>query len=169
MGLPSKLKNFNLAVNGDSYAGIASEVELPKLTLKTEAFRNAGMLSELDADMGLEKMEMTSKFGGLVVGVLRTFGIFGLAGVGMRFNGAYQEDGAGTVTPAELIVRGKHTEIDPGTAKVGDNTEWSVKSTLSYLRWTVRGRTEVEIDVINNLFIIDGVDRMLPIREALVL
>lgn len=167
MGLPSKLKNFNLTVDGESYAGVVAEVELPKLAIKAESFRTGGMLAELDADMGLEKLEMTSKFGGLVVGVMRQFGAFGVAGTMLRFNGAYQEDAAGLVKPAELVVRGKHMEIDPGTAKVGDNTEWSVKSTLSYLKWTISGRVEVEIDVINCVFIVDGIDRMAAIRGAI--
>lgn len=166
-GLPAKLKNWNVFSQGENYAGKASEIELPPLKIKTESFRNAGMLSELDADMGLEKMEMTTKFGGLVVGILRQFGLTGVDGAMLRFNGAYQEDVAGGVVAAELVVRGKHVELDPGTAKAGDNTEWTVKSTLSYLRWTIQGRVEVEIDILANVFIVDGVDRMAEIRQAL--
>lgn len=166
-GLPAKLKNWNVFSQGDNYAGIASEIELPALKEKVESWRGAGMLAEVDVGMGLEKLEMTTKFGGLVVGILRQFGLVGIDGAMLRFNGAYQEDVAGGVVAAELVVRGKHVEINPGTAKTGDDTEWEVKSTLAYLRWTIQGRVEVEIDVLNNVLIVDGIDRMAEIRNAL--
>lgn len=166
-GLPSKLKNWNVFANGVSYAGTAAELALPKLAEKVEAWRGAGMLAEVDIGMGLEKLEMEHKYGGLVVGILRQFGLVRVDGAMLRFNGAYQEDLNGGVAAAELVVRGKHIEINPGTAKTGDDTEWTVKSTLTYLRWRVNGRVEVEIDVINNILIVDGIDRMAAIRAAL--
>ena len=167
MRLPAKLKNWDVHIDGESYAGVAGEMALPKIAEKVEQWRGAGMLAEVDIGMGLEKLEMESKYGGLVLGILRQFGAIGLGGVMIRFNGAYQDDYTGNVLAAELVVRGKHVEIDPGTAKAGDNTEWTVKSTLTYLRWRVNGRTEVEIDVINCILIIDGVDRMAAIRAAM--
>lgn len=167
MGLPAKLKNWNVFANGEDYAGVAAEITLPKLAEKVEQWRGAGMLAEVDVGMGLEKLELEHKYGGLVLGILRQFGAVGVGSSMIRFVGAYQEDVAGGVAAAELVVRGKHVEIDPGSAKTGDDTEWTVKSTLVYLRWRVNGRTEVEIDVINNIFIVDGIDRMVEIRAAL--
>lgn len=165
--LPSKLKNFNHHDNGNAFLHEVAEIALPKIAEKVEAWRGGGMLGEVDVGMGLEKMEMETTVGGLAIPILRRFGIMGVAGQMMRFNGAYQEEGAGIVTAAELVVRGKHVEIDPGTAKAGDDTAWKIKSTLSYLKWTINGRVEVEIDVINNIMLIDGIDRMAQIRAAL--
>jgi len=165
MGLPAKLKAFNTFVDGDNYAGECGEITLPKLTLKTEVFRGGGMLSELDIPMGLEKMELEEKYGGIMVGILRSFGAFGVASSMVRFNGAYQNDDG--VQSAELVVRGLLLEVDPGSAKVGDNTEWTCKRTLSYLKWSVNGRTEIEIDIINNILLVDGFDQMAAIRAAL--
>lgn len=167
MGLPAKLKNYNLFANGDSWQGLVSEIQLPKIAVKAESFRHAGMLAELDADMGLEKLEMEIKLGGFVVGALRLFGALGVAGTQLRFVGAYQEDATGGYLAAELVTRGKVMELDPGSAKVGDNTELSLKSTLSYLKWTVASRVEVEIDVINNIYSVDGVDRTAQLRAIL--
>jgi hypothetical protein len=165
--LPSKLKNFNVFNDGASYLGVAAEIELPKLAVAAEEYRGAGMLAPVDIDMGLEKLEMETTYGGLVVGVLRQFGLTRVDGAMLRFVGAYQSDTAGAVTAAELVVRGRHTEIDPGSAKAGDDTEWKVSSTLSYLKWTIAGRVEVEIDVLNCIYIIGGVDRMREIRAAI--
>ena len=165
--LPHKLKNFNVYSDGESYLGKAPDLTLPKIAEKVESYRGGGMLAELDIGMGLEKLEMEIKFGGAVLGILRQLGRVGVAGTLLRFVGAYQEDVAGGVLAAELVTTGKLIELDPGSAKVGDNTEWTAKQTLSYLKWTVNGRIEVEIDVLGNVFVVDGIDRMAAIRAAL--
>lgn len=167
MGLPAKLKNFNFFMDGESFVGRVPELSLPKLTKKTEQYRGGGMLGEIDVEMGLDKLEMEIKGGGLIRRALRSFGAIGVSGCQMLFVGAYQEDVAGGVLAAELVARGMLTEVDPGNAKVGDNTEWPVKATLAYMKWTVAGRVEVEIDVLNNIMMIDGVDRMAAIRAAI--
>ena len=41
--LPRVLKNMNLFVDGRGYAGRIDEIQLPKLTLKTEEHRAIGM------------------------------------------------------------------------------------------------------------------------------
>ncbi len=167
MGLPHKLKNHNLFANGRSWIGLVPEVQLPKLAMKLEGYRGGGMLGELDAEMGLEKLETEIKLGGLVVQAIRMFGAIGVEGTMLRFVGAYQADDTGGVMASELVMGGRFTEVDPGSAKVGDNTEHSVKATLNYLKWSINGRTEVEIDMLRCIFIIDGIDRMAAIRAAI--
>ncbi len=167
MGLPHKLKNFNVFTAGDNYLGKVPELALPKIAEKVESYRGGGMLAEVDIGMGLEKLEMEVTYGGLVLGIMRRMGLVGVAATQLRYIGAYQEDDAGAVLAAELVTQGKMVELDPGTAKVGDNTEFKAKHTLSYLKWTVNGRPEIEIDVLNNVWVVDGVDRMAEIRAAL--
>lgn len=165
--LPFKLKNYVVHANGESFIHQTAEVQLPKIAEKVEAWRGGGMLGEVDVGMGIEKLEMETSFGGLPRSVLRSFGIVGVAAQMLRFTGAYQEEGDGNVMVGELVVRGKHVEIDPGSAKTGDDTAWKLKSTLSYLKWSINGGTDVEIDMMNNIFVVGGVDRMAGIRSAL--
>lgn len=165
--LPQKLKNFRVFNDGQDYLGVCSEVELPKLKMAGEEYRGGGHLAPLDIDLGLEKLEMSATYGGLVVGVLRQFGLVRVDGAMLRFIGAYQGDSNGQATAAELVVRGRHMEIDPGNAKPGEDTEWKVQSTLAYLKWTIGGSVEVEIDVINNVYLVGGVDRMAEVRAIL--
>lgn len=165
--LPSKLKNFNVFANGVSHIHQVPEVALPKIAAMVQAYRGGGMLGELDMDMGLQKMEMETTFGGLPVTVLAQMGLIGVAGAMLRFAGAYQEEAQGVVTAAELVVRGKHVELDPGTAKTGDDTAWKLKSTVSYLKWTINAAVVVEIDILNNIYVVGGVDRMAQIRAAI--
>lgn len=165
--LPPKLKNFRVFNDGEDYLGRVSEIELPKLKMASEEYRGAGQLAPVDIDLGLEKLELTATYGGLVVGVLRQFGLTRVDGAMLRYIGAYQADDTRQVTAAELVVRGRHMEFDPGTAKAGEDTEWKVQSTLTYLKWSINGAVEVEIDVLNNVYRIGGSDRMAAIRFVL--
>lgn len=167
MSLPKKLKNFNVFNDGQSYIGQVKELALPKLSHKFEDYRGGGMLGEVPIDLGLEKLEMEATYGGMVVGVLRQMGLVRHDGALLRFNGAYQDDQSGAVTAAELITRGRHQELDPGNAQAGSDTEWKVKSALSYLKWTIGGRVEVEVDLVNCIYIVGGIDRMAEIRAAM--
>lgn len=167
MGLPAKLKNFNCFLDGESCIGKVPEITLPKLTKKVEQYRAGGMLGEVDIEMGMDKLELEAKFGGIACRALRSWGAIGVAGVQTLFVGAYQEDLTGGVLAAELVTQGMIVEVDAGNAKVGDNTEWMAKQTLSYLKWTIAGRVEVEIDLLNCIMIVDGVDRMAAIRAAI--
>ena len=79
--LPSKLKNFNLFNDAQSYLGVCSALTPPKIAVKGEAYRGAGGLGEVDYDLGLEKLEMEATYGGLVVGVMRQMGMVRVDGV----------------------------------------------------------------------------------------
>jgi uncharacterized protein len=167
MGLPNVLKNYNLFVDGDNYAGQVAEMAMPKLAEKLESWRGGGMLGEIDISMGIEKLETEIKFGGLVPGVLSGFARPGAGAVQLRFVGAYQGELSGAVSAAELVLHGRYAEIDPGTAQAGSKNETAVKASLVYLKWSINGRTMIEVDMINNVLVIDGIDRMAEIRAIL--
>lgn len=167
MGLARKLKNMNLSVNGGGMLGVVSEVQLPKLSVKTESSRYGGMLGEVDFNMGVDKLEMTYKAGGMTAGALKNFGAAKLGVDLLRWNGAYQDDSDGSVSAVEIITRGNHTEIDMGSAKPGEGGEQSNKVSLTYYKLTVDGVDLVEIDMISGLLITNGVDQTADIRNAI--
>lgn len=160
MSLPRKLKHFNVFYNGEEFFGQATEITLPKLAMKTEAYRGAGMPGEVDIDLGVEKLELEHSYGGLMYSIIKDFGITNVSGVLLRFSGSYQRDDTGDTDAVEAICRGRHTEVDQGNAKAGDDTEFKVKSTLSYYKLTVNGTTLIEIDMVNMIYKVDGVDRL---------
>ena len=81
--------------------------------------------------------------------------------------GGFRTDSYGAVLAAEVVAQGLLTELDPGSAKVGDNTEWTAKHTLIYYKLVIGGVEEIEIDVLNNVWRVGVVDRMADIRAAL--
>ena len=67
----------------------------------------------------------------------------------------------------EVVVRGRHTEIDQGKAKAGDKTEFTVKSALSYYKLSIDNEVLIEIDLVNMVEVVDGIDRLEGVRNAL--
>ncbi|HEY5804867.1 MAG TPA: phage major tail tube protein [Lysobacter sp.] len=167
MALPRKLKNLNLFGDGESFLGQVAEVTLPTLTRSMEDYRGGGMSGPVKIDNGQEAIEFEAKYGGLMRSVLRQYGASRHDAAQLRFAGAYQRDDTGAVDAVEIVVRGRHSEIDFGTAKPGDDTEFTVKTACSYYKLTINGVTEVEIDLVNMVEIVGGVDRLAEQRRAI--
>ncbi|NBC35536.1 phage major tail tube protein [Novosphingobium sp. FSY-8] len=167
MGLPRECKNWNIYGNGASYLGIASEFEEPKLAIAMEDMRNGGMIGPVKVDRGLEAMEASATMSGHVVELIRNFGTTDIEGTRLRFVGAYQSDDGSAAQAVEIYMGGRFQEIDFGKAKPKDGTEHKFKLPLNYYRRVVDGTTEVEIDMLNGVFIVGGIDRYAEIMAII--
>jgi P2 family phage contractile tail tube protein len=167
MALPNALKNFNVFNEGKSFMGVVDTVKLPKLSRKMEAFRGGGMDGEAEIDLGQEKLEIEQELGGFSVDCYKQYGVTKANGVMLRFAGAYQRDDTGDVQAVEIIVRGRHKEIDPGDAKNGSPGKTTVKSALTYYKLTVDGKEVIEIDVLAFIYKVDGKDMLEAQRKAI--
>lgn len=167
MALPSKLKNFNVFENGVSYVGQVPEVQLPKLSRKMEEYRGGGMNGPVEIDLGSEKLELGVTMGGFVADVFKQWGAAKHDAVTVRFAGSYQRDDTGDVDAVEVYVRGRYKEIEQGDAKAGDNADQKCTMTLSYYRLVANGETLVEIDLVNYIEMVGGVDRLAQQRRAI--
>ena len=167
MGLPRSLKNFALFMEGTSYVGEMPEIGLPKLTRKMEDYRSGGMNAPVKLDFGMEGMEAELTAAGYMKELFDTWGTLRHDGVLLRFAGALQADDTESVDTLEVVVRGRHSEIDPGKSKAGDNTEIKIKSAISYYKLTLNGTVLLELDPVNLVEMVDGVDRLAETRAAL--
>lgn len=168
MALPSKLKNLNLFNDAESLLGQVATVTLPKLQRKLEDWRGGGMDGNVKIDLGAgdDGLQLEWTIGGLDLTSIRQFG-GSISSVQQRFAGAYQRDDTGTVDAVEVVMRGRHEEIDMGEQKAGDDTEQKMVTHCTYYKLTVNGRVEVEIDVLNMKYIVNGVDILAEQRKAL--
>lgn len=160
MALPKKLKMMNLFNEGNSYLGQTGEVTMPKLGRKFEDWRGGGMDGNIKWDNGLsdDMIEFAWKLGGIDPLVISQYGAATVGALGLRFAGSYQRDDTGETTALEMVVRGRHEEIDFGNSKAGDDTELSIKTIWSYLKITIDGEVFIEIDIPGIVFKVKGVD-----------
>ncbi|HDR9512197.1 phage major tail tube protein [Burkholderia cepacia] len=167
MALPRKLKGFNLFQNGENFVGQVAEVTLPKLTRKMEDWQGGGMGGPIKVDFGNEGIQMEWTAGGFMKSVLQQYGITQHDGVLLRFAGGYQAEDSASVDAIEIVIKGRHSEIDPGTAKSKEDTSFKVTTVASYYKLSINGEDIIEIDFVNMIEKINGSDLLETLRKAI--
>lgn len=169
MALPRKLKNLNLFNDGNNYLGQVTSFTPPKLTRKLEAYRGGGMHGAVNADMGLDDgaLDVAWTCGGMVDHLLTQYGVTNASACLLRFTGAAQRDDTGEVDAIEIVLRGRHKEIDTGEWKPGESAAVTINSVCSYYKLSINGQIVHEVDVLNMVEIVAGVDRLAQQRRAL--
>ena len=160
------LKNMALFVDGRGFAGNVEELTLPKLTLKTEEFRNGGMDAPIDIEMGMEKLESEFTLTRFDKNVLKLFGLAPGQLTPLTIRGAVISDN-GTQTAVVVNLQGIVREMDPGNWKPGEKATLKIMLALRYYKLTHGGDIVHEIDIPNMVRTIGGVDQLSAVRSAL--
>jgi P2 family phage contractile tail tube protein len=163
---PRVLKGFNAIVDGRGYLGKVEEIELPKLTVKTEEFRAGGMDAPVELDVGMEKLECSFTLADMSADVMISFGLGHNQPVALTFRGAL---GTGDESAVAAVVKaqGMIKELDHGTWKAGEKLQQKVSIALKYYRYDEDGSLVHEIDIENMVRIIDGVDMLAATKSAI--
>lgn len=164
--IPEVLFNMSASVGGVSLQGDVPSLTLPKLTMKTDEYRGGGMDAPIEMDMGLEKLEASFTSNGMRRETLKYFGDFDLSGFNCVFRGSFKGRGGATKAVVATL-RGALKEVDPGEWKVGDKAEMKHSIAVSYYKLEVGGRVIYEIDPVNCIRVIDGVDQLASVRADL--
>lgn len=161
---PNSLKGFVVFVDGVGYGGVVTQGTPPKVAIKVEEHLAGGMAAPIDVDTGVvEKMtyEFTlAEYNPAVTALL------GRDGISVTFRLAQGLNDAG----AEAVIietRGLLREADDGSPQAGGKTELKIAGTADYYKKTIAGSVIVEIDAINMVRKINGVDQLASQRRAL--
>ncbi|HHH8021619.1 TPA: phage major tail tube protein, partial [Escherichia coli] len=128
-----------------------------------ENYRGAGMNGSAPVDLGLDDdaLSMDWSLGGFPDSVVwELYAATGVDAVPIRFAGSYQRDDTGETVAVEVVMRGRQKEIDTGEGKQGEDTESKISVVCTYFRLTMDGKELVEIDTINMIEKVNGVDRL---------
>lgn len=168
--IPQYLRKANIFHEGTgTWMGQCSEAVLPKLTRQTQDYDFGN--GPVEMDMGIEKLEMSVTHDQFMQSLLDQFGLVDLSGVGIRFEGAMvSPNGEASTKSVTVVVRGRWKEIDLGTYKYGNEKhQTKSKLTLSYFKIVFDGdeSKRTEIDLVNHIEVIGGVDRLADVRAAI--
>lgn len=155
----SILKHFNLFVDGVGYAGQIDELQLPTLAIVEEDFRAGGMDAPIGIDMGMEKMEASFTLSAFDSAALSQFGLVEGAETQLTARGSL-ESLDGTKTPVVVQMRGKIKSAEPGSWQAGQKATWAFTASLRYYRYEQGGTALHEIDVLNMVRFVNGVDQL---------
>ncbi|MCF6766804.1 phage major tail tube protein [Thiotrichales bacterium 19S11-10] len=148
------LQHFGVYLDGFGYLGEASEVVLPKISLKTTEWSASGMSGVIDVDMGkVEKMEASFKLKGLHTKPTQALGVGNSVPLILR---AAVRNSDGEIKSIMIEMRGLVKEIDYGTFSSDEMSETSVLMSVHYYRLSENNDDLIEIDPINNVRMING-------------
>lgn len=160
------LKNFNIYVDGRSYAGNVDEITLPALNVTGEDYRAGGMDAPVELDMGMDKLEASFKVSKWDRNLIAKWGATNGGRVPLVFRGAL-EDLDGTVKAVEATLYGKIHGMETDTIAPGAKPSQTYRFAATRYIYKQDGETLHDIDVLNCKRIIDGVDRLAAIRTAI--
>ncbi len=166
MAIRNILKNFNLFVDGRGFAGELGDYTPPSPSVAVEEYRAGGMDGPIDIDLGMEKMTTSYVLRNYSADVLALWGIVPGQLIQVTARGALESED-GTVTPVVHNMRGKILQPDRGTWSPGQSASITINMTLEAFKETIGGVNVTEIDVINMVRIVGGVDRLAEQRAAL--
>lgn len=163
------VNRFNIYKSGKELIGVAGELNLPEVSNLTDTMEGAGTGGNMDVPViGLiEDMEMEISFMSLCNDI---FSIMDpTEATDLTLNGAIQGTDAGTgavgYVPVSISIRGVMKKFAPGSMKSGAKMSSSVTLGLSYYKIVMEGKTKLEIDRLNGVFVINGKDILEKVRD----
>ena len=131
--LPKTLKNLNLFIQGQGYAGRVISIQLPQIVVKTTE-HNAGLFSAYPIDLGLDALKTEfvlaeySKEGQNLVGKIGS-------AVSLMARGTLTNDEANS-TGVSVTMRGNISSYSPSSWQVGQMTADKYTMACTYLKFT---------------------------------
>ena len=157
---------MNLFIDGYGYAGRVDESPPgPYDQDRRSPGGRHGLAVELD--MGMERLEASMIISEFDPDIFRSFGLLDSGGVLISVRGATQRQSDATVTPVTVNMIGGWRSLDPGAWAAGTKTCLTINAALTYYRLIIDGEDLVEIDAINMIRIINGVDQLAAQRLAI--
>jgi P2 family phage contractile tail tube protein len=169
MKIPEKVTAYSVYRNGSVYLGTA-DIELPSFEALTETIKGAGIAGEVDSP---------------------TIGHFGAASVTINWRTIDPEaisllepkqhaldfriasqtldssTGLYTSAPTKISIRGIPKTLSLGSLEVGATTGTSNELEVTYVKIIAGGKTILELDKFNSIFIVNGTDYLAAERAAL--
>ena len=156
----NKLINANIYMNGNNLLGRAEEIQLPQIKHKMAEHKALGMVGSAEFFAGIDKLECKIKWNALYPDVLRTCANPFVAVVIQVRASLETYNGAGRISevPAVAYISGTFKEFPLGTIKPGDNAEYETSMSVTYAKLVVNGEEIFEIDVLENIYKVGGLD-----------
>ncbi|WP_052713195.1 phage major tail tube protein [Pseudoalteromonas rubra] len=163
---PKILKKFKLFVDGKGYLGIADELTLPKVTVKTREV-TSGFQAPIELDVGqLEKLEGTVTLLEYNADMMKLLGDWSSATTPLTARGAIQAQGDSPV-PVVVTLEGFFKEVDMGNWKDGEEAKLTLQYAVQKYKLQIGPDTIYEIDLYNDVRKINGKDHMELLRNAI--
>ena len=167
--VPEVINNFNCYTNGEVLVGVTDQVTLPTLEAITEEIGGAGILGTYDASIPGFYSSISQEIPFRIMDK----DIFSLMApdepVELTFRAAAQSTikatGALDYKQMRIVERGRLKSFTPGSLEIGKKQNASVTLELLYILIENDGKTMLEYDKLNSVFVVNDKDLLEKIRE----
>ena len=167
--LINKVTNANIYLDGISYMGRAEEVTLPDVQPKMVDHKALGLIGELELPGGLQKMSMKIKWNAIYPDVMKkTHDVFTAIRLMVRTSIDTFEGGSRT-NQAPCVIYATVTPKKAGglNFKPSDNVEREDEFNVTAYKMEVDGEEIVDIDIMANVWRVNGEDQLATYRANL--
>lgn len=168
-GVPEIINSFNMYRSGSKLVGVTGDVPIPALESMTNTTNGAGILGEYESiaigHYGSTEMEIPFRCIDADYFTL----ISPSTAVDLTLRGAIQysirtNQNTGAVG-MRVVVRGRCKSIEIGTVRARGQMDSKIKLELTYIYIEMDGKPKVELDKLNEVFKINGVDMLAQIKR----
>ena len=161
--IPEKVNDYNVYQDGNKMIGLAAEVELPSIKMKTSTIEGVGVGGEIDSPTigQFESLEAKLKFNTLYSSATDLMNP--LNTVNLTLRGASRcttRPAAMPLRRLRIVMGGRVKEFNPGTVKKGDAMDAETTLELTYYMIEVDGEQVVEVDKLNGVYKVNGSDML---------
>ncbi len=168
-GIPEVINDFNLYLSGNRLGGMTGEVALPDFEGVTETISGAGILGEFESVIAGRYGSMEQEVPFRVINEDMFKMIDPTVPVELTLRGAIQQTikatGAVDYVGMRVVFRGRSKKIAIGTVKQGGPMDSSIALELTYILIEMDGKSKVELDKINGVFKVNGVDLLAKVHK----
>jgi P2 family phage contractile tail tube protein len=168
-GIPEVIHSYNVYKSGNKLIGLTGEVTLPDFDSMTETVSGAGILGEYDeVIIGMfGSMEQEIPFRTLDDDIFTLMNPMDVLDLTLRASQQFTEQSTGAIDfkGMRIVIRGKQKKFKPGKAQSGTQMDSSVTVEVIYILIEIDGVTKVELDKLNFVYKINGVDLMSKVRN----
>lgn len=167
--IPEVISNFEVYSDSDTLVGVTADMSIAELTSKVATITGAGIGGSYDVPVMGHYDSIVQEIPFRIL--YRPIFEFAnpMKAVALNIRGAIQvsdkSTGAIDVVGLRYVIRGRNKSISPGNLKPGEAMNGKIAVEATYILYEIGGQKLMEIDKLNNICRINGVDLMEKVRK----
>ena len=166
--VPEIINNYNVYNNGNVLVGVSGAVTLPTFDAITQEVSGAGILGTYDTNVAGMYSSMTQEvpFRVLDSDIFTIMNPSELVDLTFRASAQSTVKATGAIEykGMRIVERGRLKSFTPGKLELGKQMDASVTLELLYILIEIEGKTVLEYDKLNSVFIVNEVDLLEKVR-----
>jgi P2 family phage contractile tail tube protein len=165
----NRVTNANVYVDGNNLLGRSEEITAPTVKFKNSEHKALGMIGVVEFFSGIDKLESKIKWNSFYPEVMRLIADpTKVRKMQIRASlETYTGEGRTAQIPVKIFMNVQAKDIPLGAFKQHDNVELETNFSVYYYRLEIDDEVITEVDMLSNIFKVNGVDILAEYRANL--